>query len=518
MSDDSRAIVPVSQHGVVASVGRRLEITEKLLAESHGKKEYTCPIMGAKFVLIPAGTFMMGSPEDEVGRDDDETLHQVTISKPFYLQTTQVTQRQWEMVMGNNPSCFTGENRPVQCVSWDDVQEFISELNTKSDKNYRLPTEAEWEYACRAGSNGRYCFGDNETLLGEYAWYYNNSIHETHPVGLKKPNAWGLYDMHGNVEEWCSDWYGEKYYSESPRDNPLGPGSSSYRLLRGGSWFYSAQESRAAFRDGDNPDERGNGFGFRVGVSVGRRLEITEKLLAESLGKKEYTCPIMGAKFVLIPAGTFMMGSPEDEVGRDDDETLHQVTISKPFYLQTTQVTQRQREMVMGNSPSEYKGEDRPVERVSWDDVQEYIQKLNELAGDARYRLPTEAEWEYAARSGGKSEKWAGTSNESSLGDYAWYGSNSEGKTHPVGQKKPNSLGIYDMIGNVWEYCSDWYEEKYYSESPRDNPLGPSSGSNRIRRGGSWFNPAFTARASDRGWGSGRHSNWGFRLVALRGQ
>jgi len=281
MSDDSRAIVPVSQHGVVASVGRRLEITEKLLAESHDKKEYTCPIMGAKFVLIPAGTFMMGSPEDEIGRWDNETLHQVTISKPFYLQTTPVTQRQWEVVMGSNPSFEIGENQPVERVSWNDVQEFISKLNTQSGKNYRLPTEAEWEYACRAGSTGKYCFGDDETILGEFAWYLDNSDFDTHPVGLKRPNDWGLYDMHGNVWEWVQDWYGV-YPSSSVTDSE-GPSSDSCRVLRGGWANNRAMYSRAAIRSRNNPDFRSLDYGFRVAVSVGRRLEITEKLLAESI-------------------------------------------------------------------------------------------------------------------------------------------------------------------------------------------------------------------------------------------
>ena len=173
-------------------------------------KSFTNSI-GMTFALIPAGTFQMGSPAGEAGRNDDERQHKVTISRPFYLQTTEVTQGQWQKVMGSNPAHFNtcGKDCPVEQVSWDDAQEFIRKLNQmeKTD-TYRLPTEAEWEWACRAKSTGRFSFGDDEAGLKDYAWFDKNSAAKTHPVGQLKPNAWGLYDMHGNVWEWCRDWYG----------------------------------------------------------------------------------------------------------------------------------------------------------------------------------------------------------------------------------------------------------------------------------------------------------------------
>jgi formylglycine-generating enzyme required for sulfatase activity len=227
--------------------------------------------IGMKFVLIPAGTFQMGSPTGEPGRTTHGRQHRVTISQPFYLQTTEVTQGQWQRVMGDNPSLFKkcGENCPVENVSWDDAQKFIRKLNQmeKTDK-YRLPTEAEWEYACRAGSTGEWCFGDNEADLGEYAWYNENSEKQTHPVGQKKPNAWGLYDMHGNVWEWCQDWYGE--YPAGPVTDPKGPDSGEKRVLRGGSWVDSARLARSANRD--YLSYPGFRFYYYVGFRVARAL------------------------------------------------------------------------------------------------------------------------------------------------------------------------------------------------------------------------------------------------------
>jgi formylglycine-generating enzyme required for sulfatase activity len=252
-------------------VSERALITRGLaLAEYIGKKEYICPIIGAKFVLIPAGTFMMGSPEDEPLRHANETLHQVTISKPFYMQTTPVTQGQWTQVMGENPSYFKGDdNLPVEQVSWNDTQDFIERLNRQegTDK-YRLPTEAEWEYSCRAGSRTAFCFGSSEDDLREYAWYQDNSGVKTHSVGKKQPNSWGLYDMHGNVFEWVQDWYGEKFYAESAKDNPGGPASGQSRVTRGGCWFLSPVVVRAAYRLGARPAQLSYVIGFRLSFSA----------------------------------------------------------------------------------------------------------------------------------------------------------------------------------------------------------------------------------------------------------
>jgi formylglycine-generating enzyme required for sulfatase activity len=228
--------------------------------------------LGMTFVLIPAGTFMMGSPEDEPGRHSDETLHQVTLTKSYYMQTTEVTQGQWKALMGSNPSSFDecGDNCPVEYVSWNDVQEFITELNKRGEGTYRLPTEAEWEYAARAGSSTAFANGDiTETgngydpNLDAMGWYFGNSRYIIHPVGLKQPNAWGLYDMHGNTWEWCQDIYNVDIY-KSDQTDPIYIGEGSNRVIRGGGWNGYAQYCRSAYRDDSSPDARYGSVGFRL--------------------------------------------------------------------------------------------------------------------------------------------------------------------------------------------------------------------------------------------------------------
>jgi formylglycine-generating enzyme required for sulfatase activity len=208
--------------------------------------------VGMKFVRIDPGSFRMGS------------AHMVTLSKGFYLQTTEVTQQQWEAVMGTNPSHFKGPDRPVETVSWEDAQEFLKKLNAKEkDSRYRLPSEAEWECACRAGGQEP----DEAADLDEVAWWGENSSGATHPVGQKQPNAWGLFDMRGNVWEWVEDWYDGGGYAKSRRLDPTGPGSGDSRVLRGGSWdrgpLARSVYFRCAYRRSRWPTYRLHNNGFR---------------------------------------------------------------------------------------------------------------------------------------------------------------------------------------------------------------------------------------------------------------
>jgi sulfatase modifying factor 1 len=595
--------------------------------------------IGMHLQLIPAGKFTMGSPETEEGRYDDETQHKVTISKAFYMQTTEVTQGQWKELMGTEPwkgkpTGKEGPNNAASYVSWNDAVAYCEKLSDKEGKQYRLPTEAEWEYACRAGTETRWSFGVYEKELGDYAWYDKNAwdideklSHQVeigggyaHQVGLKKPNAFGLYDMHGNVYEWCHDYYEEDYYKQSPAQDPPGPASGSFRVLRGGSWHDSARSTRSAVRNGIVAVLRYSGPGFRlvreldyseglrmraaaITAAIGKgdwetvlaldpdneagaqlkaaavpaalakgdwkavlaldatnseALRMQAAAITAAIGKGDWEtvlaldpdneagaqlkaaavlarAPItnsIGMTLNIIPAGTFLMGSPETEEGHQDDEHQHQVTITKPFYMQTTEVTQGQWKEVMGTEPwkgqeySKYvkEGANYPATYVSWNDAVAYCEKLREKEGKT-YRLPTEAEWEYACRAGTKTARNFGD-DEKVLGDYAWYDKNAwdidEKYAHQVGQKNPNAFGLFDTHGNVWEWCHDYYDEVYYKQSSEiakyifiKDPTGPVTGSSRVVRGGYWSGDARDTRSASRNTSVAvlRDRTVGFRLV-----
>jgi len=261
---------------IIGAMDKTLSVKEKgLVWVSTGIDPIIINSIGMKFILISEGDFNMGSqtsPED-LAKKYNETAalwrnefprHPVAISKPFYLQSTEVTQGQWKSIMKNNQSLNRGcDDCPVETVYWHEAQKFISELNRKekTDK-YRLPTEAEWEYACRAKSTTQFSFGEEVNGLAEYAWYQDNSGGRTHPVGKKKPNSWGLYDMHGNVWEWCQDWYGN--YPPGPVTDPKGPDNGKWRMTRGGSWTNQAAFLRSAKRLRQIPETRLSYIGFRV--------------------------------------------------------------------------------------------------------------------------------------------------------------------------------------------------------------------------------------------------------------
>ena len=501
-----------------------------------------------EMVWIEPGVFQMGAPESEINEFIDwcvdlgesrstcvgafghlGPLHEVEISKGFYLGKYEITQGQWEAVMGTTP--WAGEwnvrensSHPAVEISWDDVQTFIGRLNAAaSDSLYRLPTEAEWEYACRAGTSTRWSFGDDERELTHYAWYSANAwdVGEryAHAVGTKLPNAWGLYDMHGNVWEWVQDWYGAAYYNSSPRIDPPGPSSGSYRVLRGGAFSGDTQLFlRSAFRNGVLPDRGGYGAGVRL-VRIGRPGEVPIDPPEEALPVEEPEEPPIGGggavgeertfslpggaemEFVWIGPGVFQMGATESDREYPFEGPLHEVEISTGFYLGQYEVTLGQWEAVMGTPP--WAGRDfvqehssLPAVYISWYDTQWFIGRLNAAAGDSLYRLPSEAEWEYACRAGTQT-RWSFGDDESQLTDYAWYEDNASG-VNEVGLKRPNGWGLYDMHGNVLEWVQDWFDPDYYASSPRVDPLGPSSGSWRVFRGGAFFHRAEFVRSAFR--------------------
>lgn len=257
-----------------------------LLAAAHAGPAQPAEIftnsLGIDFVQVPAGSFLMGSPDDDrEGRAMERPQHEVTISRPFWVATTEVTQGQWQALMGEHPYVRDRSNpyynlpgmaeritRPEHpaTVSWEDAQEFIARLNAVEDgPDYRLPTEAEWEYFARAGTVTRHWFGDDSGDLGKHAWHgegFGSGGH--HPVATKTANPWGLYDIHGNVWEWVQDWYGADYYAASPATDPSGPGTGDERVVRGGSWHSTGDGWRSASRRDYAPDYRGISIGFRL--------------------------------------------------------------------------------------------------------------------------------------------------------------------------------------------------------------------------------------------------------------
>jgi formylglycine-generating enzyme required for sulfatase activity len=611
---------------------------------------------------IPAGRFWMGSPDNEPGRYDDENpRHEEVIPRGFWMFDTPCTQALWEVVMEKNPSYFRSPDRPVEQVTWNDCQEFIQRLNARlGGLSLALPTEAQWEYACRAGTETATYAGPieikglcNAPILHEIAWYGGNSGLDfdldtgvaasdwpekqfefaqagTDPVGRKRANAWGLYDMLGNVWEWCADTWTDDYTTGSRA--AAQQSASAPRVIRGGSWTSLARDVRAACRIDNGPTFRNDDLGVRfcefgepsvvsqAGKEAARgagggapedrdetsgaerflsvdssapgvllaalaplsassdveRIVLRPIVLpawASAIGRDRYglwaeftvdpappkksrgrgktrmrqphaQSPV-GQRLRWIPPGRFLMGSPRDEPGRYDwEQEPHEVTIAEGFWMFDTPCTQALWQAVMGDNPSRFRSPDRPVERVSWNDCQEFLKQINanltEKAGESnplRLALPTEAEWEYACRAGTETATYAGPmeikggNNAPILHEIAWYGGNSgldfdlkDGEpasgwpekqfefgtagTHPVGLKRANAWGLYDMLGNVWEWCASLWEGS--------EEVGASA--HRVIRGGSWGNDARDVRAAYRYdfEPTNRSSNLGVRLCEFR--
>lgn len=434
-------------------------------------------------VLVEGGSFIMG-PQIKKGYDyDDGPAHKVSVST-FHISKYPVTQELWVAVMGENPSSHKGDYRlPVETISWYDCISFIEKLNKLAqlkDMEFRLPTEAEWEYAAHGGNKSLGYIYSGSNRLSDVAWY---DCKNTHPVGLKQPNELGLYDMSGNVGEWCYDWYDTGYYSESLENNPTGPNTGSHNLkcIRGCCYGTDIKEYfQVRCRFGGGPDDHEDCTGLRLVLSEPRPTAV----VAKKRSLQEILNSLIN-NMVYVEGGSFVMGDER----YPDRELPHRVTLSS-FYICKFQVTQEEWEAVLGNNPSEYKGESRnPVENVSWEECQEFIKRLNELTG-FMFRMPTEAEWEYAARGGNKSHGYS-YAGSNTLDEVAWYGRNSRSKPHLVGEKMPNELGLYDMTGNVEEWCSDWYDRNYYVISVENNPTGPVRGQDginyKVYRGGNWI-------------------------------
>ena len=419
---------------------------------------------------------------------------------------------------------------------------------------YALPTEAQWEYACRAGSDTAYCFGDDEARLGDYAWYAENAVGCVHSVGQKMANSWGLYDMHGNVWEWVLDWYGD--YSTEPQQNPSGPESGSYRVFRGGSWLDGAVGCRSAYRFNWRPGDRLGHLGFRLardGAWPSDTFALAAQQVAETPVQAEakddqekiyqpYAVFQDGPdapEMAYLPGGTFKMGDSQGK-GLDWERPVHEVTldafaigrypVTVGDFQRFVEATGYQTEAERGEGAYVFDGKEwqqksdanwrnpyfpqadnYPVVCVSWNDAVAYAEWLSEQTGE-QYSLPTEAEWEYACRASSETAYCFGD-DEGLLEDYAWYSKSAGGKTHPVGEKRPNDWQLYDMYGNVCEWVRDWFGD--YSSEPQSNPSGPELCSHRVLRGGSWFLDADNCRSAYRNYWlpEDRYDHFGFRLA-----
>jgi formylglycine-generating enzyme required for sulfatase activity len=482
--------------------------------------------IGIELKLVPAGSYTMG----QAGSGGDDTPHRVTLTRPFYLGVYEVTNAEWKRVMGSVESRWKADSHPVEQVNWEDAVEFCRKLSAlpeerTAERVYRLPTEAEWEYACRAGTTTQFSFGDNESVLGDYGWFDGNAGGQTHPVGEKKPNGFGLYDMHGNVLEWVSDWYGS--YPNGDSTDPQGPSGGSEGVCRGGSWDYAAWRCRSAFRPKSNPSRRNDHLGFRIAWSpsgpvstdaaVG--LQAAAKPSASDAAAPPRPRPAgarvvnsIGISLAVIAPGEFMMGTdPEDAVRRSPDdnalraaiandafeERQHRVRITRPFLLGIHEVTQRQYRVVMGENPSRFVGDDLPVEHLTWKKAHDFCMKLTDLpeerAAGRRYRLPTEAEWEYACRAGTTTRFHVGENLTSKDAKFHTSYVSAPQPTAVVGSYPPNAWGLHDMHGNVWEWTADWFDAKYFysgivgggKDAGIADPKGPAAGTHHVLRGGS---------------------------------
>ena len=553
---------------------RPVRVTEPAAPD---EESFTVNGVTFKMITVDGGTFTMGgtSEQGSDAQNNEKPTHQVTLSS-YSIGETEVTQELWRAVMERNPSNFTGDLKcPVEKVNWDDCQRFIFKLNQLTGRNFRLPTEAEWEFASRGGNKTQGYKYSGSNSINDVAWYSNNAGESTHPVATKLPNELGLYDMSGNVWEWCLDWYDS--YSDASQTNPIGPtlNWNSKNVGRGGGWSYSAKDCRVSSRSSFFPFNYWyNYIGLRlaldpddspkfrlnetvVTVEVGKSAAVTilsgngdytvaggtshitssfsgNNLIVTGISPSSNTLVVtdnmtgnqniitviviesqtaeeivsvngVTFKMITVKGGSFLMGNRSSTTN-----PAHLVTLDD-FTIGQTEVTQELWQAVMGDNPSYYSltngyadGMQRPVESVSWTDCQRFILKLNELTGK-RFRMPTEAEWEFAARGGNLTHGYS-YSGSNNINDVAWcnifnggwqfnataaraignkYYSNPDSLgPRPVATKSPNELGIYDMSGNVSEWCQDWFGD--YSTDSQNYPVGPSTGTTRVNRGGAW--------------------------------
>ncbi len=417
-----------------------------------------------KMMKVEGSKFNMGSDD----MSNTRPVHSETVGT-FYIGETEVTQELWVEVMEINPSNHKGDNLPVEKVSWEDCQKFVQRLNRLTGQHFRLPTEAEWEFAARGGKNARGCKYSGSDIIEEVALFSQNSWGQTHKVASLYANELGIYDMSGNVLEWTSDLWSSNYGSD--RD---GGSSGKLRVVRGGNYNSNPSSCEVVVRDKYNESVQSQSLGLRLALDFDENAKPEEPEQTNVVRFDLNGTPLL---MVEVIGGTYTMGA--DNMA-SNARPAHPETLAT-FHLGMTEVTQAQWVAVMGSNPSYHKGDDLPVENVSWEDCQEFIKKVNQITG-YKFRLPTEAEWEYAALGGIHSWEFSYSGSEV-VDDVAWYSDNSYGQSHQVATKRFNELGLYDMSGNVDEWTSDLWSSNYGTD--RD---GGSSGKSRVVRGGNFNN------------------------------
>jgi formylglycine-generating enzyme required for sulfatase activity/serine/threonine protein kinase len=586
--------------------------------------------VAATMVLLPPGRFLMGSSDEQVAAalklvDEQKVLssaksenkrrietwerpqHRVEITRPLRVAATEVTVGQFRKFVeasgcvteaeqaefGNSgakklddsipqksrginwrqPGYAVNDDFPVTQVSWNDAQAYCKWLSAAEGTLYRLPTEADWEYACRAGSAGQFSFGDDADLLGKYAWHKENSGSQIQRVGQLLPNSFGLHDLHGNVVEWCSDVFEEQAYGSSATHDPTGPATGAFRSVRGGAWDHDSSQCRNACRSYHTaPSFRFMYTGFRVVCEVPEARVATievakpgasrsadgrhgwpadapppakapfdakqalahQEAWAKYLGAPlEYTNSI-GMKFRLIPPGEFEMGSTPEHIASVlepiADELIHQkfnseapphhVVLTQPFYLGAFELRQQDYRQVTGTNPSAFssQGGQRsdpqvvgqntdlfPVEQITWKQAIAFCEALNAReqirtatgsgptsAAPTGYSLPTEAQWEFACRAGTEARYWVGEDWDALSAK-----AGADGRRSAVDVSSPNGFGLYRTLGNVFEFCRDWWRADSYLTVQKGGGIDPyiDQGVGPVCRGGS-FNKTFCRSAA----------------------
>jgi formylglycine-generating enzyme required for sulfatase activity len=529
-------------------------------------------------VRVPAGRFFMGSSS---GDTDERPVHEVRIDHDFWMGRTEVTVRQFrafteatgyktdaEQVGWANtcpqpglhpnehglhwrrPGFELKDDQPVVVVSWNDAMAFCRWLGAQTGRNVRLPTEAEWEYAARAG-----CPEDSPSRLNEAAWYEENASDCAHPVGTKRPNPWGLVDMQGNAWEWCLDVWRPDYREAAPNGraqmhDPVVPQVVWRHVLRGGSWFTPTRQLSLTYRARylnhfSRPDT-----GFRIVLATAAAGDATSTVSTRGDTGAHGSCTYdhrkgrtvvetHGARFEFarVPAGEFLMGGT-DRI----EKPVHKVRIGYDFEMGTTEVTIAQFRAFVKATDYPTDGEkqcviwtrgpdtdwqseaavpwcravrdqsdDHPAIFISWYDAMAFCHWLSQETGQ-KIRLPSEAEWEHACRAG-TTGLYAGE-----LREMGWYNYNACDRTHPVAQKKPNAWGLYDMHGNVWEWCLDFFQLSYEGAPADGRPRWEvPRASDVVSRGGSFRNPPGWLASGCRmgSFPACSHGNNGFRLVRV---